>query len=160
MVVKPLDGNHGRGVTLDIDSAEKLGAAFEEARSRSRRVIVEQQFRGRDYLVLVVGGEVCAVAERVPAHVTGDSRLSIAGLAENRDSRRREGHEKVMTRIIIDDHVRARLERAGLTPDSVPRQASRSFCAASRTFPPAALPSTARLRSIPRTPCWPPVPRR
>ncbi|MFC0341328.1 cyanophycin synthetase [Paracoccus niistensis] len=129
VVVKPLDGNHGRGVTLDIDSAEKLEAAFEEARSHSRRVIVEQQFRGRDYRVLVVGGEVCAVAERVPAHVTGDGRSTIAQLveAENRDLRRGEGHVKVMTKIVIDDHVRARLELAGLTPDSVPRAGEQVF---------------------------------
>jgi cyanophycin synthetase len=122
VVVKPLDGNHGRGVSIDLSTAEEIIRAFEEARQHSRRVIVENFFRGRDHRILVVNGEVVAVAERVPAHVVGDGRRSIVDLVEevNQDPRRGEGHENVMTRIAIGDHARAVLAKSGLSPESVP----------------------------------------
>jgi cyanophycin synthetase len=122
VVVKPLDGNHGRGVTLDIMDETALRAAFELAAKHGRRIIVEQQLSGRDHRILVVGGKVVAVAERVPAHVCGDGVSTIAQLIEvvNRDPRRGAGHEQVMTRIVVDDHVRATVARAGLTLESVP----------------------------------------
>jgi cyanophycin synthetase len=122
VVVKPLDGNHGRGVSIDLSTAEEVTQAFEEAARHSRRVIVEGFFKGKDHRILVVNGEVVAVAERVPAHVVGDGRRSIADLVEevNRDPRRGEGHENVMTRIKINDHARGVLAKAGLNPDSVP----------------------------------------
>ena len=124
LVTKPLDGNHGRGVTIGIRDAAQLRFGFEQAlpESKRRAIIVEQHFEGRDHRILVVAGEVVAVAERVPAHVIGDGARSIAELVAdvNRDPRRGNGHEKVMTRIRIDALVREYLERAGLTPDSVP----------------------------------------
>jgi cyanophycin synthetase len=122
VVTKPLDGNHGRGVTLDLTTAEAVTWGFEQARQHGRRVIVEEQFRGRDYRILVVNGQVIAVAERVPAQVVGDGVSSIAALIEavNADPRRGAGHEAVMTRIVVDDHVRDRLARASLSLDSVP----------------------------------------
>jgi cyanophycin synthetase len=122
VVTKPLDGNHGRGVTLDLTTAEAVTWGFEQARQHSRRVIVEEQFKGRDYRILVINGQVVAVAERVPAQVIGDGVSSIAALIEavNADPRRGAGHEAVMTRIVADDHVRDRLARAGLSLDSVP----------------------------------------
>jgi cyanophycin synthetase len=122
VVTKPLDGNHGRGVSIGLAAPEQVRWGFEQAREHDRRVIVEQQFTGRDHRILVVGGEVVAVAERVPAHVVGDGRTDIAGLIEaaNRDKRRGEGHEKVMTRIIVDDHVIERLGRAGFDLHSIP----------------------------------------
>jgi cyanophycin synthetase len=122
VVVKPLDGNHGRGVNLDLRTEEQVRWGFEQAMKHSPRVIVEQQYVGHDYRILVVGGKVVAVAERRPAEVVGDGRHSIAQLIEavNADPRRGIGHEAVMTRIVVDDHVREMLNRADLTLDSVP----------------------------------------
>jgi cyanophycin synthetase len=122
VVTKPLDGNHGRGVSIALGSEEQVRWGFEQAVQHSRRVLVEQQFIGRDHRILVVGGRLVAVAERVPAHVIGDGRRSIAELVAevNRDPRRGDGHEKVMTRIRIDAHVVEYLGRLGRTVDSVP----------------------------------------
>lgn len=125
LVVKPLDGNHGRGVTIGIANEEQLrfGFAQAQAEAKNRRdVIVEQYFAGRDHRILIVDGELIAAAERVPAHVVGDGRRTIKELVEveNRDPRRGDGHEKVMTRIKIDALVIEYLGRSGLSPDSVP----------------------------------------
>ncbi|ULH17796.1 cyanophycin synthetase (plasmid) [Deinococcus sp. KNUC1210] len=122
VVTKPLDGNHGRGVSLDLLDAAQVQAGFEQAQAHSRAVIVEQQFTGNDHRVLVVGGQVVAVAERIPAHVVGDGEHTIAELVErvNADPRRGDGHEQVMTRIQIDAHVLGLLQRQSLTPQSVP----------------------------------------
>ena len=122
LVLKPLDGNHGRGVSLDLRTPEQVRWGFEQAIQHGRRVIVEEQFVGRDYRILVVGGQVAAVAERVPARVVGNGESTVRELidAVNRDPRRGIGHEKVMTRIAIDDQTRDMLARAGLTLEDVP----------------------------------------
>lgn len=122
VVLKPLDGNHGRGVSLDLRTPEQVHWGYEQAIRHGKRVIVEEQFVGRDYRILVVGGQIVAVAERVPARVVGNGESTIAELIEavNRDPRRGVGHEKVMTRIAIDDQAREMLARAGLTLDDVP----------------------------------------
>lgn len=123
LVIKPLDGNHGRGVTTGLLTDEDLRAAFALAVVHSRRVIVEEQLPGRDHRILVVDGQVVAVAERVPAHVTGDGVRTVAELVEqvNQDPRRGVGHESVLTRIRIDDQAALDLlERQGLSVASVP----------------------------------------
>jgi cyanophycin synthetase len=122
LVCKPLDGNHGRGVTLDIVTEDQLTQAFALARCHSPQVVIEEQIAGRDYRILVVDGEVVAVAERKPAEVSGDGRHTVAELIErvNADPRRGEGHESVMTRIKVDDHVLALLQSQGLSLDSIP----------------------------------------
>jgi cyanophycin synthetase len=125
VVTKPLDGNHGRGVSLRLADAEAVRHGFEAAARAAKRgtaVVVERFLQGRDHRILVVGGEVVAVAERVPAHVVGDGRSSLAELIEdaNRDPRRGDGHENVMTRIVVDDAVRAVLARDGMALDTVP----------------------------------------
>jgi cyanophycin synthetase len=125
LVTKPLDGNHGRGVTIGIMDEEQLRFGFREAQSQAkgrRDVIVEQFFEGNDHRILVVGGKMVAVAERIPAQVVGDGISTIRQLVAevNRDPRRGEGHENVMTRIRIDAHVEEFLARSGLTPDSIP----------------------------------------
>jgi cyanophycin synthetase len=114
VVLKPLDGNHGRGVSLDLETPDQVRWGFEQAIKHGRRVIVEEQYVGRDYRILVVGGQVVAVAERVPARVVGDGRSSVAQLIEtvNQDPRRGVGHEQVMTRIVVDDHLFTRCCRA------------------------------------------------
>lgn len=122
VVVKPLDGNHGRGVTIDLSEPAAVEQAFAEAVRHGRKVIVEQYFKGRDHRILVVNGELVAVVERVPAHVTGDGRSTVSALIEilNQDPRRGDGHENFMARAKFNDHVLVVLARAGLTPESVP----------------------------------------
>ncbi|WP_407572791.1 cyanophycin synthetase [Deinococcus altitudinis] len=129
VVTKPLDGNHGRGVSMNLNSPEEVIQGFQQARMHSRDVVVEQHFGGHDHRILVIGNEVVAVAERVPAHVIGDGQRTIQELVEkvNLDPRRGDGHEQVMTRIVIDEHVLALLGRSGLTPDSVPAAGERTF---------------------------------
>ncbi len=122
VVTKPLDGNHGRGVSVDLRDEDQVLRAFDEAERHGSRVIVESYFVGRDHRVLVVGGKVVAVSERVPAHVVGDGRGTIGELVDeaNRDPRRGEGHDRPMTRIKLDDHALDLLAKAGLDADSVP----------------------------------------
>jgi len=129
VVVKPLDGNHGRGVTTNLTAPDAVRAAFQTAVAHSRRVIVEQFYAGADHRLLVVGGELVAVAERLPAHVIGDGRRSIAELVEevNTDPRRGEGHEQVLTRIRLDATVDAYLAGQGLSRESVPAEGQRVF---------------------------------
>ncbi|MEA5574416.1 cyanophycin synthetase [Calothrix sp. UHCC 0171] len=121
IVIKPLDGNHGRGITIDIRSWSEAEAAYDAARQVSRSVIVEKYYTGRDHRVLVVDGKVVAVAERVPAHVIGDGKLTIAELIEdtNNDPNRGDGHDKVLTKIELDRTSYQLLERQGLTLNSV-----------------------------------------
>ena len=123
-VLKPLDGNHGRGVVLDLRDEDSVRAAFRVAlaQSRSGDVIVESYITGNDYRCLIVGGRLAAVAERVPASVTGDGEHTIRELvdATNADPRRGIGHEKVLTRIRLDEAAEALLGDQGLVPDSVP----------------------------------------
>jgi cyanophycin synthetase len=124
VVTKPLDGNHGRGVSIRLQTEEEVRRGFEVAAQISRRVVVERFLHGRDHRILVVAGAVVAVAERVPAHVVGDGFRSVAELVEeaNRDPRRGEGHENVMTRIVVDDTVRMVLAREGMTTESIPHR--------------------------------------
>ena len=106
-VIKPLDGNHGRGVHLDLRSEDDVRAAWPGAlrESRSGEVVVETYIHGNDYRCLVIGGVMAAIAERVPASVTGDGTLTVRQLVErtNADPRRGIGHEKVLTKITVDD---------------------------------------------------------
>jgi cyanophycin synthetase len=121
IVIKPLDGNHGRGITIDIQNKEEAEAAYDAARQVSRSIIVERYYNGRDHRVLVVDGKVVAVAERVPAHVVGDGRSTIAELIEetNKDPNRGDGHDKILTKIELDRTSYQLLERQGYTLDSV-----------------------------------------
>src|SRR5690242_8862905 len=124
VVVKPLDGNHGRGVCLDLQSDDEVRSAFVTAEGESRRgyVIVESLVVGRDYRCLIVGGKMQAIAERVPAHVIGDGTHTVAELVEttNADPRRGVGHEKVLTRIKVDDAAIALVRDQGFGMDDVP----------------------------------------
>jgi cyanophycin synthetase len=124
LVTKPLDGNHGRGVTIEIMNEDQLRFGFREAlaQSKGRDVIIEQFFAGNDHRILVVEGKMVAVAERIPAQLTGDGVHTIRQLVEevNRDPRRGDGHENVMTRIKIDAIVEEYIGRSGFTPGSIP----------------------------------------
>lgn len=123
MVLKPLDGNHGRGGCLDLQDASQVQHRFAHARAESRSgdVLVERMIAGVDFRVLVVGGEVIAVAERVPAEVTGDGVHTVKDLVAlaNADPRRGVGHENVLTRIVLDTQSHEILRRQGITEESV-----------------------------------------
>ncbi|GAB3594227.1 cyanophycin synthetase [Angustibacter peucedani] len=124
VVVKPLDGNHGRGVCLDLQDADEVREAFEVAQEESRRgwVVVESMVTGRDYRCLIIGGRMQAIAERVPAHVVGDGTHTVSELVErtNADPRRGVGHEKVLTRIAVDDAAVELVREQGYGMDDVP----------------------------------------
>src|SRR5829696_8724225 len=126
VVLKPLDGNHGRGVMINLTTDEEVVQAFPTARSESRdgRVILERFLTGKDYRILVVNNQVVAVAERVPAHVVGDGTHTVAELVEitNADPRRGIGHEKILTRITVDAQTIEVLAKQGLSLDDVPEE--------------------------------------
>ncbi|HSE07378.1 MAG TPA: cyanophycin synthetase [Nocardioidaceae bacterium] len=124
VVCKPLDGNHGRGVCLDLRDADDVREAFPVAKEQSRRgwVIVESFITGRDYRCLIIDGKLAAVAERVPAHVVGDGHSTVEQLVDltNADPRRGVGHEKVLTRIKLDDAAIELLADQGYKLGDVP----------------------------------------
>ncbi|MGH3345963.1 MAG: cyanophycin synthetase, partial [Nocardioides sp.] len=126
VVVKPLDGNHGRGVCLDLQDDAAVREAFPIAEDQSRRgwVIVESFVTGKDYRCLIIDGRMVAIAERVPAHVVGDSTSTVEELVEltNADPRRGVGHEKVLTRIKVDDAAEEVLTGQGHSLGSVPEK--------------------------------------
>jgi len=134
VVTKPLDGNHGRGVGLDLRTERGVRTGFKRAHKESRRghVVVESFVTGSDYRVLVVGGRMVAIAERVPAHVTGDGRHSVRWLVDkaNQDPRRGIGHEKVLTRIKVDATAVELLKKQGYGLDDVPPKGERVLLAA------------------------------
>ncbi|KAF3888820.1 MULTISPECIES: cyanophycin synthetase [Nostocales] len=121
IVIKPLDGNHGRGISINITSWEEAEAAYDSARQISRSIIVERYYVGRDHRVLVVNGKVVAVAERVPAHVVGDGRATIFELIEetNKDPNRGDGHDNVLTKIELDRTSYQLLEKQGYNLNTV-----------------------------------------
>jgi len=125
-VVKPLDGNHGRGVHLDLRSDEAVRAAFRNAvgESRAGHVVVETYVYGNDYRCLVIGGKLVAVAERVPASVTADGEHTVRQLVDiaNADPRRGIGHEKVLTRIKLDAAAEELVRGQGFELDQVPKK--------------------------------------
>jgi cyanophycin synthetase len=122
IVVKPIDANHGRGVSLGIRSAAEIPVAFDKAREHARSIIIETFIEGHDHRMLVVNGELIAVAKRVPGHVVGDGMHTIGELVEivNRDPRRGIGHEKVLTRLELDHQAEIMMARRGATRDTVP----------------------------------------
>lgn len=121
VVVKPMDLSHGRGVALDLTTADAVRDAFTKAYDLSSYVLVETFQHGKDHRVLVVNGEVVAVSERVPGHVVGDGQHTIKQLVDivNQDPRRGVGHEKVLTRIEIDHQAERLLAQANYTLDTV-----------------------------------------
>jgi len=122
VVVKPQDGNQGRGVATNLTSREQISIAYEAARKESPSVLVEKFAPGHDYRLLVVGDRVVAAARREPAHVIGDGIHTVTQLVEqaNADPRRGEHHATVLSKIKLDAIALAVLADQGLTPLSVP----------------------------------------
>lgn len=121
VVIKPLDGNHGRGITIGIQTDEQAAEAFHVAKEVSRSVIVESFLEGDDHRMLVVNGKLVAVAKRVPGHVVGDGKKTIEELVDivNQDPRRGVGHEKVLTRLELDYAAQQIMEKKGYTAETV-----------------------------------------
>lgn len=123
VVTKPYNGNHGRGITINISSEDEIREGFAAAREHSRSVIVETYLAGDDHRLLVVNGELVAATKRTPGHVVGDGEHDIAWLVDevNKDPRRGVGHEKVLTRLELDREADLMLERVGHNHFSVPK---------------------------------------
>jgi cyanophycin synthetase len=124
VVVKPLDGRQGLGVSLNLSTPEEVLLGFHIAREYSRHVLVEELFEGRNYRVLVVGGKMVAASERTPCAVTADGAHTVRELIDlaNLDPLRGEGHEKPLTQIFIDEIMLAFLAKTGRGLDDVPEE--------------------------------------
>ncbi|SDG43003.1 MULTISPECIES: cyanophycin synthetase [unclassified Duganella] len=127
VTVKPLDGNHGRGVSTRCGTPDDVKLAFERAREHGRTIIVERYIPGDDYRILVAGERVVAAALRRPAAVVGDGASTVRQLVEleNRNPARGEGHTNILTRIPLDGHAETTLVTQGLDFDSVPEAGRR-----------------------------------
>lgn len=127
VVVKPLNGNHGNGIAVNLTTDEEVTEAFADAlkyNKRGRTVIVETFIQGLDHRMLVVNGSLVAVSKRVPGHIVGDGKSTAAELIEivNSDPRRGVGHEKVLTRLELDKTAIEHLAKVGYDQDSVPKE--------------------------------------
>ena len=122
LVFKPLDGNHGKGASINVKTKEEAIEAFEHAKKYSHKIIVEKFITGYDFRVLVIDNKMVAAALRVPAHVKGDGKSTIQQLidVENSDPRRGYGHENVLTEILIDRDTLDLLDKCNYTLESVP----------------------------------------
>ena len=122
IVLKPLDGNHGKGASINVKTWEDAVEGLAYAKKYSRRVIVEKFVTGFDFRVLIIDNKLVAAAKRVPANVVGDGKNSIQQLIEitNQDPRRGYGHENVLTEIEIDRDSEDLLEKYGYTVDTIP----------------------------------------
>ncbi|MCY7354873.1 MAG: cyanophycin synthetase [Lysobacter sp.] len=124
VVLKPYNGNHGRGITINVIEDDDIRAGYQAALEHSSSVIVETFVPGDDHRLLVINGELIAATRRTPGHVIGDGKQTVSELVEivNQDPRRGVGHEKVLTRLELDAQAALMLERVGYTADSVPKE--------------------------------------
>ncbi len=122
VVVKPLAGNHGRGVSINLRKPEEVEVAFKKAREHGRSILVESHIEGFDHRLVVINGELVAAAKRVPGHVLGDGEHTIEQLVDivNSDPRRGVGHEKVLTRLEFDYQAERLLDKLGYDRNTVP----------------------------------------
>ncbi len=123
LVVKPIDGNHGRGITVDIQNYDQALEAFRKAKesSKSGAIIIEKYIVGEDYRLLVINNVLVAAAKRTPAHVVGDGKSTIKELIDkvNEDPRRGYGHENVLTQITVNDLTKTIIASKGYDLDTV-----------------------------------------
>jgi len=129
IVIKPIDGNHGRGSTMNIKNWDEAVAALKKSKEVSRWAIVEQFVTGYDYRLLVINYKFVSAALRKPAAVMGDGVHTIRELVDevNKDPRRGYGHENVLTSIKIDDHTLRLLEKLGMDENSIPKSGEEVF---------------------------------
>lgn len=123
IVIKPLDGNHGKGASINVTSWEDAVEGLAHAKKYSRRVIVEKFITGFDFRILVIDNKLVAAAKRVPAHVVGDGKHTIQELIDitNQDPRRGYGHENVLTEITVDRDTTDLLDKMGYSLETVPQ---------------------------------------
>ena len=124
IVLKPLDGNHGKGSSINVNDWETAKAGLYHSQNYGAKVIVEKYITGYDFRVLVINYKMVAAARRVPAHVVGDGHMNIQQLidTENQDSRRGYGHENVLTEILVNKDTFELLEKLHYTLESVPQK--------------------------------------
>jgi len=131
IVIKPLDANHGRGISINLmtDADVREAFYFAKEQGRSRSVLAESFVTGFDHRMLVVNNELVAVAKRVPGHVIGDGKLTITELVDkvNADPRRGIGHEKALTRIELDQQANRLMQDAGYSAETVLKKDERFF---------------------------------
>ncbi|WP_208280519.1 cyanophycin synthetase [Massilia oculi] len=122
VVIKPKDGNQGKGVTVNVTTREQLDAGFKAASEFRDDILVERYLPGHDYRLLVVGDKMVAAARREPPQVIGDGKHTVRELVEevNRDPRRGDGHATSLTKIRFDDIALGTLVQQGMNADSVP----------------------------------------
>ena len=122
IVIKPIDGNHGKGNTTNITTWDQALTAFAAAKVYGRSVIVEKYITGFDFRILVIDYKFICAALRTPASVTGDGKNNIQYLIEetNKDPRRGYGHEKVLTQITIDQFTQKMLDEKNYSLDTIP----------------------------------------
>jgi cyanophycin synthetase len=122
IVVKPLDGNHGRGITINVTKWKDALQGMHHAKEVSRKFIVEKFVIGHDFRVLVIDNKMVAAAKREPAHVIGDGILTIQQLIDqtNSDPKRGYGHENVLTEITLDRDTLDLLEKKKYDLNSIP----------------------------------------
>jgi cyanophycin synthetase len=122
IVLKPLDGNHGKGASINVTNWEDAVAGLAFAKEYSKRIIVEKFITGFDFRILVIDNKLVAAAKRVPAHVVGNGKNSIQELIDitNLDPRRGYGHENVLTQIDVDRDTEDLLERLNYTLETIP----------------------------------------
>ncbi len=124
LVTKPVDGNHGRGITVDINSWEEALEGFHAAKAVSNSVIVEKFITGEDYRLLVINHRLVAAAKRTPAHVVGDGKSTLQELIDkvNSDPRRGYGHENVLTQITVNDLTKSIIASYGYSLDTIAKE--------------------------------------
>ncbi len=124
IVLKPLDGNHGKGASINVNTWEDALAGLEFAKKYGRRVIVEKFITGHDFRILVIDNKMVAAAQRVPANLVGDGKQTIQQLIDetNKDPRRGYGHENVLTEIVVDRDTTDLLDKKGYTLETIPRK--------------------------------------
>ena len=127
LVIKPIDGNHGKGNTTNITTWEQATKALEAAKHYGRSVIVEKFITGFDFRCLVINNKFICAALRTPASVVGDGTHNLQWLIEetNKDPRRGYGHEKVLTQITIDQFTQKMLDDSKITLEYVPKKGER-----------------------------------
>ncbi|MFV5692195.1 cyanophycin synthetase [Flavobacterium sp. LT1R49] len=123
IVLKPLDGNHGKGASINVTNWEDAVSGLAFAQQYGKRVIVEKFITGFDFRILVIDNKLVAAAKRVPAHVIGTGKDNIQQLIDttNLDPRRGYGHENVLTQIDVDRDTEDLLEKLGYTLETIPR---------------------------------------